>query len=239
MLVVLSLLLLFLTSRQLVWEREEGEEQPCRRKTSPSPAPRWLSRNSQPNSVYQLQGSACARRSSWDQGHESTQLNPTRPPLSVMPPALEFLVLDSSIDSTTQEISSTLRLLVANASARVTTLYQLNRLRIDRERVLDLEEAVRPLSLAGRSPAHEVRQVQARNAEMLVEAKRELERQERWEVEIREVLARAEEAGEPLDLKEVDEVVQLLGETDGLEEFQRGSIAKLQVRSSPLLSPTW
>ena len=62
-------------------------------------------------------------------------------------PALEFVLLDSSIDSTPQGISSTLRLLVANASARVTTLYQLNRLRIDRQRVLDLEEVVRPLLL--------------------------------------------------------------------------------------------
>lgn len=68
---------------------------------------------------------------------------------------------------------------------------------------------------------------------MLAEAKRELERQDRWEVEIREVLARAEEAGEPIDLKEVDEVVQSLGQMD---ELQVGSVAKLQVRP-PLPSP--
>lgn len=136
-------------------EREEDQESLAAsadegRRSLDLPILRWLAL--QLVSARQLEASATpcvvARRqlrrlpSSPDSTRPLRALTPS-PPM----PALEFVLLDSSIDSTTQGISSTLRLLVANASARVTTLYQLNRLRIDRQRVLDLEEVVRPLLL--------------------------------------------------------------------------------------------
>ncbi|GAA5920172.1 hypothetical protein JCM1841_006626 [Sporobolomyces salmonicolor] len=102
---------------------------------------------------------------------------------------------DALLDSTTRSISTLLAQLLANGRNRVECVSRLHALRIEREALLRDELAAQETSRA-----------------LLAQAKREMDLQEAWADEVRELYRRAE--GEGLDVSEA---------STRIEEAERGS----------------